>query len=141
MITDRENTFADKLLVTADGVVGDVVKVTNRMRTQRGELYVQVETAFNNATSIGWKFVSSATADLASPQTIGDSGAIALATLNAAAGYRYIVGLPALRSTDNYIGLIADVTGTAPAAGAVTAGYAEVAILDTAERPTYHTGL
>lgn len=141
MITDRENTFCERLLVTVDGVVGDVIKVTNRMRSSRGELYVQVETDFDLATSIGWKFVSSAASDLSSPTTIADSGAIALATLNAAAGYRFTAGLPALPADAAYIGLVADVVGTEPTAGAVTAGIVETAVSDMATRPTYHTGL
>jgi hypothetical protein len=140
MITDRENMFCEKLLVTADGTVGDVIKVNNRQRKQNLDLFIQVETDINNATSIGWKFVSSASSDLSSPTTIADSGAIALATLNADSGYRYVAPLSAIPATHNYVGLVADVTGTAPDAGAVTAGIVETAVRDTDTRPTYYTG-
>lgn len=141
MITDRENTFCERLLVTADGVVGDVIKINNRQRNPNVELYVQVETDIDNATSMNFSFVSSAAADLSSPTVIATSGAIALATLNAAAGYRFTASLGAIPQAANYIGLTVDVVGTAPTAGAITAGIAEVAVSDFAERPTYHNGL
>lgn len=141
MITDRENTFADNLLVTATGVVGDVVKVGNRLRNPELQAYLQVETALNNLTSLQFKFVSSATSDLASPNVMYDSGAVALATLNAAAGYRAVAPMGPIPSTHLYVGWTQTLVGTAPAAGGLTAGVVEAAALETDSRATYYTGL
>lgn len=140
MITDRENTFAERLLITATGVVGDVVKIGNRQRNPNLEAYLQVETDFNNLTSWQFRFVSSAAADLSSPNVIHDTGAVALATLNADGGYRAVAPMPGIPQTHNYVGWLATLVGTAPDAGAVTAGITEVATSETAARPTYFTG-
>jgi len=140
MITDRENMFCENLAVTASGTVGDVVKVTSRMRKQNLDLFIQNQSAINNATSFAWKFVSSAASDLSSPTTIADSGAIALATLNAAGGYRYVAPFSTIPLAHKYVGLVATLVGTAPTTGGITAGIVETAVLDTSERPTYYTG-
>lgn len=140
MITDRENTFAERLLVAATGVVGDVVKIGNRQRNPELQAYLQVETDFNNLTSLQFRFVSSAAADLSSPNVIHDTGAVALATLNADTGYRTVAGFPAIPQAHNYVGWLATLVGTVPTLGAVTAGIAEVATDETAARPTYFTG-
>lgn len=141
MITDRENMFSDNQAVTVDGNATDVVKVTNRARNTRMRLYWQVRTNFNNLTSLKGTFVASAAANLSSPRTLLDSGAIALATLNAAAGYRFEGEMPDLLKTELYVGLIWDVVGTAPTLGNVDAGMAEAIETSVANQPTYFTGL
>lgn len=141
MLTDKENTFTEAGMPVATGVVGDVVKVTNTHRNINLNLYVQVQTAFNNLTSLAFEFWYGPNADGSSSTTIASSGAIALATLNAAAGYRFTAGLPDLPTGTIYIGLKATLVGTAPAAGAIAAGIAEVVTLDTATRPSGYTGL
>lgn len=141
MITDRENTFAERLTVTATGVVGDVVKIGNRQRIPQLQAYLQVEVPINNATSIQWRFVSSAAADLSTPNVIYDTGAVALATLNATTGYRAVTPpTPAIPQAHNYVGWLATVVGTAPTLGGVTAGITEVAVAETDARPSYYTG-
>lgn len=141
MFTDKENTFAERLTVTATGVVGDVVRVTNRHRNINLNAYLQVETAINNATSIQWRFVSSALPDLSSPNVIHDTGAVNLATLNAVSGYRAIAGVPTIPQSHLYLGWLATVVGTAPTLGGVTAGISEVVQREDDPRPAYFTGI
>lgn len=140
MQTDRENTFANSILVAATGVVGDVVRVNNSHHNINLSLYVQVESAFNNLTSIAWEFWYGPNADGTGSTIIGNSGAIALATLNAASGYRYRLGLPDMPATTTYVGLRATVVGTTPTLGRVTAGIAEVTTPDQGARPAGFTG-
>ena len=140
MITDRENTFADNLLVTATGVVGDVIRVGNRQRNPDLVAVLQVETAFNNATSIQWRFVSSAVEGLTSPNVMFDSGAVALATLNAAGGYRAVAPMGPIPAGHLFVGWLATLVGTAPTLGGVTGSIVETGTLETDARPAYFTG-
>jgi len=140
MITDRENTFADNLLVNATGVVGDVIKVGNRQRNPDLVAFLQVETALNNLTSLAFRFVSSAAADLSSPNVMHDTGAVALATLNAAGGYRAVAPVGPIPAAHQYVGWLQTLVGTAPTAGGLTGAIAESATLETDARPAYFTG-
>lgn len=140
MITDKENTFADRLRPVATGVVGDVVKVNHSHRNINLNCYVQVETDFDALTSYAFEFWAGPNADGSSARTIASSGAIALATLNADAGYRFTAGLGDLSTTEAYVGLKATLVGTAPAVGAITAGITEVGRSDLATRPSGFTG-
>jgi len=140
MITDKENTFADRVLVAATGVVGDVVKVSHTHRNINLNLYAQVETDFDNLTSLAFTFWAGPNADGTSSRTIASSGAIALATLNADSGYRFTAGLGDLATTEVYVGLSATLVGTAPSVGAITAGITEVGRSDLGARPSGFTG-
>ena len=141
MITDKENTFLDRVVITASGTVGDQVRINNRQRNPNLELYIQQEGTLNNATSIRLQIVSSAAADLSSPTTLLDTGVVALATWNATAGSRTTGRYPSIAPTHVYIGVIATLVGTAPTTGAFTAGIVETAIAETAARPAFYTGL
>lgn len=140
MITDRENLFSQKQVVTATSVGTDVIKVSAKMRADPHQFFVQVESAINNITSRKFQFVASAAADLSSPRVIADSGAIALATLNAAAGYRFAAAVGNLAPAENYLGIQYTDVGTAASTGAMTAGIVEVVESVPAERPAYFTG-
>jgi hypothetical protein len=142
MITDRENMFDVEAAVTATRNSTDVVLVPVRMRNTRMRWFWQVPTAFNNLTSLAGKLVASSTADLAtSPRTLADSGAIALATLNTAGGYRFEQVLPDLLNAETYIGVVWTVVGTAPTLGKVTSGLVEAIATPVGQQPTYFTGL
>jgi len=140
MITDRENLFSEKQVVIATGLGTDVVKVSAKMRADPHIMFVQVESAINNITSRKFEFLASAAADLSSPRVIADSGAIALATLNAAAGYRFSAAIGSLAVTENYLGIRYTDVGTAASTGAMTAGIVELLTSNPAERPAYYTG-
>lgn len=140
MQTDRENTFANSILVAATGVVGDVVRVNNSHHNINLSCYVQVESVFNNLTSIAWEFWYGPNADGTGATVISNSGAIALATLNSTNGYRFTADLPDMPNTVTYVGLKATVVGTTPTLGRVTAGIAEVTRSDIAARPSGFTG-
>jgi hypothetical protein len=140
MQTDRENTFANSILVAATGVVGDVVKVNNSHKNINLNLYAQVQTAFNNLTSLAFEFWYGPNADGSGSTTIASSGAIPLATLNAAAGYRFTAALPDMPATTTYVGLRATPVGTPPTLGAIASGIAEVVTPDQGARPLGFTG-
>lgn len=141
MITDRENSFDIAAAVTATRNSTDVVKVPVRMRNTRMRWYWQVPVAFNNLTSLTATLVASAAADLSSPRTLATSGAVALATLNGANGYRFDAVLPDLLNAEQYIGVIWTVTGTAPTLGQVTSGLVEAVETAVGQQPAYFTGL
>jgi hypothetical protein len=138
MITDKENTFFDNILPALDGVLGDVVKITNRQFVPGLFAYVQVETPVTDATSVRLQFVSSATSDLGTPTVHFDTGVVALATFNAAK--RYVTALPVFPATHNFCGWINTIGGTDPTAGGLTGGIVESATLESNARPSYHTG-
>lgn len=140
MQTDRENTFANNILVAATGVVGDVVKLNQTHKNINLNLYVQVQTDFNNLTSIVWEFWYGPNADGTSSTAIATTAAIPLATLNADTGYRFTAGLPDMPTGTIYVGLRATVAGVAPTVGAVAAGIAEVVTADNGVRPAGFTG-
>jgi hypothetical protein len=142
MFTDRENTFDLNAAVTVTRNSTDVLLVPTRMRNTRMRWYWQVPVAFNNLTSLQGKLVASSTADLATaPRTLLDSGAVVLATLNAAPGYRFDAVMPDLLNAEKYIGVVWTVVGTAPTLGQVTSGLVEAAETLPAQQQPYFTGL
>lgn len=140
MITDRENTFSDKQAITATGLGTDVILVTSKMRAEPHKLIAQVETAFNNLTSLAVSFEASANSDMSSSRVIAASGAVALATLNGANGYRFEAMIGSLAVAEKYLGVRYTVVGTAPTLGKVYAGIVELTESLPAERPPYYTG-
>jgi hypothetical protein len=141
MITDRENTFDLNAAITATRNSTDVVKVPVRMRNTRMRWYWQVPVAFNNLTSLKGDLVASAAADLSSPRTLIPGAAIPLATLNAAAGFRFDGVMPDLLNAEQYIGVVWTVVGTAPTLGQVTSGLVEAVETPIGQQPAYFTGL
>jgi len=139
MITDRENTFFDNLLPAASATpFGDVLKITNRQRNPDLVAYLQAEVAVNNATSLRFQFVSSAAADLSTPNVIYDTGVVALAAFNSA--QRFVAPVVAVPEAHQYLGWIYTLAGTAPTLGGITGGIAETATLESLPRPAYWTG-
>lgn len=142
MFNDRENTFDLSAAITATRNSTDVLLVPTRMRNTRMRWYWQVPVAFNNLTSLRGVLTASSAADLATaPRTLLDSGAVALATLNAAAGYRFDAVMPDLLNAEKYIGVVWTVVGTAPTLGSVTSGLAEAVETAVAQQQPYFTGL
>jgi len=138
MLTDRENTFASRLPVTADGYVGDVILVSYLNKQANLEMYVQVEADFDALTSADFQFRSSAASTMSSPATLASSGPVVLATLNNDNGYRYTASLSNLPKGHNYVALYVDVTvvGTITT-GLITGGIVEIIATNSSDYPTH----
>ncbi len=145
MYTDKENTMLDAVLVTASGVAGDVIRINNRQRIPMLGAYLQLQSALNNLTSLRLQLVSSALPDLSSPTVLLDTQVLTLAQWNAlvtAGNARFKLNLvPEVAQTDNYLGIVATLVGTAPTTGLLTAGLSEIVTAENAARPAYFTGL
>lgn len=137
MILDDRLEFADATALstsaTADAIFGDVIDTnpngSGNTLTDIGTgeplyLVIQVTTALTSATSLRIRLYSDSTANLAtSPTTHWDSGAVAIATWNAAVtpgGAAYVVALPPTKTYEKYVGLWQNVVGTL-GAGALNA--------------------
>lgn len=119
MLIDNQNVFSDGQAITADAASTNVINLVKAGLAPGNDLNIlmNVETAFNNLTSLDVTVQSSSDEAFTSPvnhQTIS----IALADLTA--GKQVDLG-PLLNGTLQYARLSYDVVGTAPSTGTVTA--------------------
>lgn len=125
MILDKQNLFSEDQAVTVTANSTNIIDLGNddsavQALNEKGELelFVQVTTAFANATSMSVTLTSDDSSTFASETTVLASAAVAEASL--VAGYQFKLGkLP--RINEQYIRLTYTVVGTHNA-GAVTAG-------------------
>lgn len=133
MIFDRTLLFSDQQAITAAAASTNVVDLgafdtiygdAGPARRDRGKghpipLLVQVTEAFNNLTSLGIQIQTDDNSAFSSPKTLLTE-TVALADLKP--GKQFIMDKIPVGTTERYIRIYYDVTGTAPTTGKVTAG-------------------
>lgn len=142
MIFDTQLLCSDAQAVTVTAVSTNTIDLASTYDIGRGpnlRARAQIDTAFTRAAgalNVNFLLITSASADLSTPTTIYDSGAIAKATL--VAGY-IPIDIVVPTTAQRYIGFSYTASATADA-GAVTAGL----LLDTptpiSQRPLGATG-
>ena len=126
MILDQQLLLSDKQAITASAVSTHTIDLTQARDPGPGdslELVIRVNTALTGGTSVQFAYVTSASADLSSPNVIAQTPAIPAASLTAGSEWLR-VQVPALSldaQRQRYLGVQYTVAGTF-AAGTVTAG-------------------
>jgi hypothetical protein len=120
MIMDKELVFSDKQAVTASGTSTNVVDLgsADAGNSDHIELFVKVDAAFNNLTSLGVKLQTSVDAAFTSPVDTPVNSTILLAGLTA---NTQVVKAKVPYGMYRYARVYYTVTGTAPTTGTVTA--------------------
>lgn len=135
MIMDRTELFSDRQAITATaastnvidtGATGTVYAASTALVRDLGKgnripLTINVVQAFNNLTSLTIAYQVATDAAFTSPVTV-TSQVYTLAQLNANPRYFIPDGVP-VGANLRYHRLLYTVTGTAPAAGQITAGF------------------
>lgn len=140
MIIDRQSLLSNAQALTTGTVVStNTYDLINARDLGPGDqdiqLFIRVVTALTGGTSIVFSYITSANADLSSPNIIVSTPAIVAASLTAGSEWLRIE-LPVLSLTSQmqrYIGVQYAITGTF-SAGAVTAGL----VMDPREAPVYY---
>ena len=142
MIVDKETLLSDKQAITTTAVSTNTIDLGTARDLGPGdndlELYIGVNTALTGGTSVQFRYITSANADLSSAQTIVSTPAIVAADLIAGSEWLRIQ-LPAIsKSTQvlRYIGVAYTVVGTF-GAGTVSAGV----VMDRQAQVYYASGL
>lgn len=134
MILDDTLVFSDSQAITADaastniidlGAAGTPYGAAAAVRRDIGigteiPLAVHVVEAFNNLTSMTVALQVDDDAAFGSPTTIATSAAIPLASLTAGYRFTFPAELPE-GTSERYLRLYYDITGTAPGTGKITA--------------------
>lgn len=134
MIFDSTNLFSDAQAITADAASTNVIDfgatdtpqhAANAITRDIGKgtpiaLRIQVVETFDNLTTLGVDVQVDTVENFASPTTLVSSTAT-LAEL--VAGYVFPIQTVVRGVAQRYMRLNYDVTGTAPTAGAITAGF------------------
>lgn len=131
MILSAQQIFSDDQAITATAVSTNVIDLgaagtpydaaaalnQDIGKGNKVPILIQVTTAFNNLTSLTIAIETGSTTSLG---TVVISKAVPLASL--VAGYQFPVNVLPNEITGRYLGVRYTVTGTAPTAGAITAG-------------------
>jgi len=142
MILDQQLLLSDKQALTTTAFSTNTIDLTNARDLGIGdndlELVIMVNTAMTGGTSCQFAYVTSANADLSTPNVIVQTPAIVAASLTAGSEWLR-VQIPALSLTaqmQRYIGVQYTIVGTF-GAGTVTAGL----VLDRQGIVYYPSGL
>ena len=125
MIIDKQNCFTTDysgVAFTATGQIGDVIDLGlgdfGKSQDQALWIYVKVTEAYNNLTSIAFKFQTDDNAAMSSPTDLPIQSTVLLAglTLNAE-----LMKVKVPLGCERYIRLYGTVSGTAPTTGKIAA--------------------
>ena len=136
MIIDKSTLLSDRQAVTSDAASTHIIDLgpagtphggAAMLRRDLGAgepvpLLVQVVESFDNLTSLTISLQVDDDPGFGSPKTVATNGAVPLAQLTQ--GYQVALAAVPLGTDERYLRLFFDVTGTAPAAGRITAGLA-----------------
>lgn len=133
MIFDKQTQFSAAQAITATAASTNVIDLLAAgipygddaaLSRDQGlfdiPLLIQVVTAFDNLTSLVVAVQTDDNSAFSSPTTVVSSPAIPLASLTS--GYQFVFDRIPRKTSERYIRLHYTVAGTAPTAGAVTAG-------------------
>lgn len=133
MIFDKQTQFSAAQAITATAAstnvidllaagipYGDDAALTRDQGLFDIPLLIQVVTTFDNLTTLVAAVQTDDNSSFSSPTTVVSSPAIPLASLTA--GYQFVFDRIPRKTSERYIRLHYTVAGTAPTAGAVTAG-------------------
>lgn len=123
MLLDIANIYSNSQAVTATAASTDVIdhRATGDLGRTSLRLRVSVPVAFSGGTSVNVQFQTSAAENFASPTTLIESGAQAVATLTAG---RVVLDVPVPSATLRYTRVNYVVVGT-PTAGTFDASLVE----------------
>lgn len=127
MITDKFLRVSEDQAITGDAASTNTIDLGTARDIGEGKPLFAVFTvteAFNNLTSILLEVVSSAAADLSSPQILSMQSVL-LAGLTVGSQYTVVIPPQVASLGKRYLGAYYDVTGTNPSTGKITCDIVE----------------